>query len=527
MNKRKQAIVDQWTRHVLRKHTVPRLAVLVSMIVGLIVCRPVVAQGGETLQYEYDLMQRLTRVTHADGTTIDYVYDALGNRLIKTTTLPGGSSNQPPAAVTNPNIANGLTNVPTTASLSWSPAVDPNSGDSVVYFIYFGTSPTPPLVFSGWATNWSPGKLKPVTTYYWQVQARDAHNAQAISALWTFTTGSDLPEARFSLTPSSGLAPLTVRFEDESTSVLGEIVAWEWDFDGNGSLDSTDRHPAFVYSSPGDYTVSLTVVDAEGVRGTAVNTNAVSVLGPNILDLRPLNLTVEDGTASDEVVVHYATTNQGTVSLSGRWQWTDVLYVSANAVLDESATSIAAFEEMQQLPAHSSYSRVRVVNIPVEARAKRYLILRTDDGDKLPEISETNNWLALPLHPPGDADSDGIPDSWERAFFGTVAACDPTEDRDRDGMTNAQEYVADTDPTNPESLLRLKRVVRESDGLRVDWEGGTNATLFVERNGDPALATNGWSVVQTVAPPTAAKTIVLDLAADSAVSFYRLRAERP
>jgi YD repeat-containing protein len=90
------------------------------------------ASAAEALEYTCDSMQRLTRVTHPDGTAIDYVYDALGNRLMKTTTLPGAPSNQPPAAVTNPSIANGLTNVPTTAALSWSPAVDPNSGDSVI-----------------------------------------------------------------------------------------------------------------------------------------------------------------------------------------------------------------------------------------------------------------------------------------------------------------------------------------------------------------------------------------------------------
>ena len=95
-------------------------------------------------------MQRLTRVTHSDGTTIDYVYDALGNRLMKTTTLPGAPSNQPPAAVTNPSIANGTTNVALTPTLSWSPATDPNPGDAVVYYLYLGTSPSPPLVWSGW-----------------------------------------------------------------------------------------------------------------------------------------------------------------------------------------------------------------------------------------------------------------------------------------------------------------------------------------------------------------------------------------
>ena len=141
-----------------------------------IVLLSVAVPSAKSVQYGYDSLQRLTRVKHPDGTTVDYVYDALGNRLMKTTTLPGAPFNQPPAAVTDPSIANGVTDVPTTATLSWSPAVDPNSGDSVVYFIYFGTSPTPPLVFGGWKTNWSPGKLRGLTTYYWQAVARASHS---------------------------------------------------------------------------------------------------------------------------------------------------------------------------------------------------------------------------------------------------------------------------------------------------------------------------------------------------------------
>ena len=176
----------------------------------LLVATPVARAGIE--HFTYDSMQRLTRVTQADGTTIDYVYDALGNRLMKTTTLPGAPSNQPPAAVTSPSIANGVTNVPTTATLSWSPALDPNSGDSVVYFIYFGTSPTPPLVFSGRTTNWSPGKLRGLTTYYWQVVARDNHNAQTAGPVWSFTTSNEPPVADFAASPASGWAPLTVTF---------------------------------------------------------------------------------------------------------------------------------------------------------------------------------------------------------------------------------------------------------------------------------------------------------------------------
>jgi YD repeat-containing protein len=113
---------------IIQKHSRkagPAVALLAALTTALILAT---ASLADTPQYSYDTMQRLTRVTYGDGTAVDYVYDTLGNRLLKTTTLPGAPSNQPPAAVTNPSIANGVTNVPAAAALSWSPAVDPNRG---------------------------------------------------------------------------------------------------------------------------------------------------------------------------------------------------------------------------------------------------------------------------------------------------------------------------------------------------------------------------------------------------------------
>jgi hypothetical protein len=46
-----------------------------------------------------------------------------------------------------------------------------------------------------------------------------------------------------------------------------------------------------------------------------------------------------------------------------------------------------------------------------------------------------------------DLDEDGLPDLWERGFFGTTASSDGTTDYDNDGWTDLEEYQNGTDPT--------------------------------------------------------------------------------
>lgn len=72
----------------------------------------------------------------------------------------------------------------------------------------------------------------------------------------------------FQANVTSGDAPLTVNFTDLSfTSDPAGILAWLWDFDNDGTIDSNLQNPTHVYTTRGIYDVSLTVID--GTNGAA------------------------------------------------------------------------------------------------------------------------------------------------------------------------------------------------------------------------------------------------------------------
>jgi PKD repeat protein len=69
--------------------------------------------------------------------------------------------------------------------------------------------------------------------------------------------------ADFSAAPTVGIAPLAVTFTDLST---GDVDTWSWDFDNDGTEDSTEQNPIYTYTTGGTYTVALT---ASGLGGSA------------------------------------------------------------------------------------------------------------------------------------------------------------------------------------------------------------------------------------------------------------------
>jgi len=82
-----------------------------------------------------------------------------------------------------------------------------------------------------------------------------------------------LPVADFNATPTSGNAPLTVQFTDNSRG--NGITTWNWAFGDGGT--STFQNPRYIYNTPGNYTVKLTVTN-DGGSNTATRAQYITVL---------------------------------------------------------------------------------------------------------------------------------------------------------------------------------------------------------------------------------------------------------
>ncbi|MCU0633001.1 MAG: PKD domain-containing protein [Methanolinea sp.] len=117
------------------------------------------------------------------------------------------------------------------------------------------------------------------------------------------------PVAQFTANVTSGDAPLPVQFTDLST---GSPYEWNWSFGNGGS--STGRNPVQTYTSPGNYTVSLTVRGLGGYD-TETKTGYIHVLAhPPVADF---SANVTSGDAPLPVRFTDLSTGDPTI-----WSWT-------------------------------------------------------------------------------------------------------------------------------------------------------------------------------------------------------------
>ncbi|MCG7850837.1 MAG: PKD domain-containing protein, partial [ANME-2 cluster archaeon] len=92
----------------------------------------------------------------------------------------------------------------------------------------------------------------------------------------TATISDTEPVADFTATPVTGAEPLIVDFTDTSTSYDG-ITTWEWDFDNDGTADSTEQNPTHTYIGNGTYSVTLNVSEADGNSDSVTKLDYITV----------------------------------------------------------------------------------------------------------------------------------------------------------------------------------------------------------------------------------------------------------
>ena len=81
-----------------------------------------------------------------------------------------------------------------------------------------------------------------------------------------------LPTANFNTNVTSGYTPLSIEFIDSSQNTN----VWKWNF--GDSTNSTQKNPVHTYSAAGNYTVMLTVSNANGTDSKTATINVKTVL---------------------------------------------------------------------------------------------------------------------------------------------------------------------------------------------------------------------------------------------------------
>ncbi|MFE9693263.1 ThuA domain-containing protein [Micromonospora sp. NPDC005806] len=109
-----------------------------------------------------------------------------------------------------------------------------------------------------------------------------------------YVANSRPPVAKLTADKDSGPAPLTVAFSSAGSSGPdGTAIKYAWDFDGNGSVDSTAANPSHTYSTPGRFTARLTVTATNGQTAVAVQEITAGNTRPTV------TLSVPDGAFFD------------------------------------------------------------------------------------------------------------------------------------------------------------------------------------------------------------------------------------
>jgi hypothetical protein len=125
------------------------------------------------------------------------------------------------------------------------------------------------------------------------------------------------------------------------------------------------------------------------------------------------------------------------------------------------------------------------------------------------DVTTSGNVLIDERLPWTDSNGDGIPDWWKMAWFGTLDVA-AHQDYDSDGSTNLQEFLAGTNPRDPQSVFRAALSGATVDRLHLAWSSAFGRVYTVQESSAPGG--QPWTDLITVGgtPPVNSLSIPWD-----------------
>jgi len=226
------------------------------------------ANGGVIVNYTWDFGDGNT--TTVSTTIVTHIYPYEGNYTVTLTVIDSEE-------LTNSQSQTVNVCQPPTASFTYTPG-KPIAGDVVTFNASASYDPNGYIVYYTW--DFGDGNVTtvdtPVVTHIYKVEGyytanltvtdNDGYKGIMAKTVWI----RNYPIAIFTLDPDYPIAGEGITFDaSSSTPRGGSIVRYQWDFgDGSPSVNTTNPTITHVYTTIGNYTVTLTVTDSEELSDT-------------------------------------------------------------------------------------------------------------------------------------------------------------------------------------------------------------------------------------------------------------------
>lgn len=118
-----------------------------------------------------------------------------------------------------------------------------------------------------------------------------------------------------------------------------------------------------------------------------------------------------------------------------------------------------------------------------------------------------------------DSDLDQMEDTWETGRFGNLSR-DGSGDFDNDGASDLREFIAGTDPVNPNSVLKVTPAAPNGGQVTVTWQSVAGKTYALEYK--DRLEDANWTRLTGEVTAQAGTASKVDPSSTGPARFYRV-----